>query len=602
MKELRDKERKFDIGSNRIQAVDFKNNGVDFTSAWTFAGAKIGYNTSEKGELFVRIADETPGAGQAQVSLYRATGAAAAISSRRARALTERRSRSPSRTRRASPPRSRSRPSRRARRTTSTFSSSSRTGSSGRRRSSTTRSRSTARSRTLYDEACQGNAGLGDPGRNLRLGGRARSRSSRRASPTSWARARARTRSVKKAQRALDGAVHRRQYRASSRTAAPTWSTRRPPARRRSCRTSSRRARSGLRRGTTRAAGPWRRRPWRSGPPTDRSRSSVEDDTLGAESFSGHAAPHATSATRSRRTTGSWIKQRFADPVLGIVSMHAPPFHHEARRAAPRTWRTARSLGGRAARTPGTPTPASSTSRSRRVGRRLRSSRRSRSAPGRWSHVLLQLQGRHGARRRPRRHGERRERRHAAQQRRDLLGRLRRERRGTGKLQIALKRTVDGEWGRIERGGGSNFQDQGGAGQDTFNDGETIGNFRLDGYSSSLLTPATQVFTTTAGAASASIVVSPINSSGLTGTGVLGTNPTPGNTATLDLQVFSAENSHNVPDKITIAVSAPNSGARRVPGSPRRDLRLWAQPRSLGHGDPQRGLRHGGHVPALLGA
>ena len=76
MKTLRDAERKFDARRGRIQVVEY-NDTASSTSAWVLAGVVIGTNTDENGKLFVRITDESPGAGQATVDVYKATGGGA---------------------------------------------------------------------------------------------------------------------------------------------------------------------------------------------------------------------------------------------------------------------------------------------------------------------------------------------------------------------------------------------------------------------------------------------------------------------------------------------------------------------------------------------
>lgn len=73
IKDLRDKQRKFDARRARIQIVEELDANAS-TSLWTLAGVNIGTNTDEDGVLSVRITDESPGAGQATVNLYKATG------------------------------------------------------------------------------------------------------------------------------------------------------------------------------------------------------------------------------------------------------------------------------------------------------------------------------------------------------------------------------------------------------------------------------------------------------------------------------------------------------------------------------------------------
>lgn len=69
-----DMKRRFNRRFSRTQ-IDDECNVNGFTSSWTLSGVQIGINTHESGKLYVRIADETPGANQATVSLYKATGA-----------------------------------------------------------------------------------------------------------------------------------------------------------------------------------------------------------------------------------------------------------------------------------------------------------------------------------------------------------------------------------------------------------------------------------------------------------------------------------------------------------------------------------------------
>lgn len=73
-KVLTNEKRRYSTKRNRIQIRQIHNDN-GFTGAFRLTGVKIGVNTNEDGRLFVRIADETPGANQARVSLYKATGA-----------------------------------------------------------------------------------------------------------------------------------------------------------------------------------------------------------------------------------------------------------------------------------------------------------------------------------------------------------------------------------------------------------------------------------------------------------------------------------------------------------------------------------------------
>lgn len=73
IKDLRDKQRKFNTRLNRIQVFDHRND-EEVTSEWKIAGAKIGINTDEEGRVYVEVVDESPAAGQATVNLYKAAG------------------------------------------------------------------------------------------------------------------------------------------------------------------------------------------------------------------------------------------------------------------------------------------------------------------------------------------------------------------------------------------------------------------------------------------------------------------------------------------------------------------------------------------------
>lgn len=69
---LREMWRRFVETKVRIDEIDGNGNG--FTSSWTFTSFNV-KSLVAGGLLYVRIEDETPGAGQARVSLYRDTGA-----------------------------------------------------------------------------------------------------------------------------------------------------------------------------------------------------------------------------------------------------------------------------------------------------------------------------------------------------------------------------------------------------------------------------------------------------------------------------------------------------------------------------------------------
>lgn len=73
IKALRNEARRFNAKRNRTQVFEI-NDTLSSTSEWTLTGVKIGTNTNEDGLLFVRITDETPGAGQATVDVYKTTG------------------------------------------------------------------------------------------------------------------------------------------------------------------------------------------------------------------------------------------------------------------------------------------------------------------------------------------------------------------------------------------------------------------------------------------------------------------------------------------------------------------------------------------------
>jgi hypothetical protein len=553
MKELRDKERKFDIGSNRIQAVDFKNNGVDFTSAWTFAGAKIGYNTSEKGELFVRIADETPGAGQAQVSLYRATGAGggdlvAQGSGADGATITLAQQNASGLTATVKIP---------------TVTSSEANDKhfllifpDWQLRKAPIFNDTKPEHGTLknaFDVACQATQASIEAGISAWETALATFLETRFAdfmgSSTS-------SEAIVKKANVSDGAVQivntglledGRDNMVDEATAGPQKVVQNVV-------TPSAPVFDAVNQGRGTMATPTMAQYASDGP--------MEvvclDDTLGAEEFS--VTQRRTYQRDSIQAENRLrIKRRFADPVLGIVSMTLlRSITRSAGSAADVTSGGAWAVDGEDA---GNTDAGKIYLKVGASGGGFILSKIAIGAGANGKNFAYSFMG--GAVQGVIIGG-------GAATAAAVAIQLNADTTfsahfiaaddGTGKLKVSLKNTVDGEWGRIERGVGSSFNDQGGAGQDTFTDGTTIGNFRLDGYSASSLSATTQVFTTTGAAAGSSVTITPENSSGMSGTGVLGTNPTPGNTATVDLQVFSAENSSNVPDKITIAVSSPNSG------------------------------------------
>src|SRR5207248_949770 len=99
----------------------------------------------------------------------------------------------------------------------------------------------------------------------------------------------------------------------------------------------------------------------------------------------------------------------------------------------------------------------------------------------------------------------------------------------------------------------------GGVGQDTFNNNTTIGTFRVDGYTATTYLTSVQVFTSTLAIAGAAIVIQAYGGSGLSGAGVIGSQPISGDTGTLQLNCFQTQNVNNVSDKITVAIAAPAS-------------------------------------------
>lgn len=127
---------------------------------------------------------------------------------------------------------------------------------------------------------------------------------------------------------------------------------------------------------------------------------------------------------------------------------------------------------------------------------------------------------------------------------------------GSNFLLITLRSTADGSYGLITNG---TINGQGGSSQDTFTNNSTVGQFRVDGYTSANLNRPTQVFTTTNAYASGAVVVSQQNGQGITGAGVIGSQPISGDTGTLELNGFQRSNGNNVPDKFTFQITAPNS-------------------------------------------
>jgi hypothetical protein len=80
-------------------------------------------------------------------------------------------------------------------------------------------------------------------------------------------------------------------------------------------------------------------------------------------------------------------------------------------------------------------------------------------------------------------------------------------------------------------------------------------NFLIQGFTSPSASPETQVFTTAPGAAGASVAITPTNSSGLSGTLVLGAKPTAANTGLLNLNSFA------LGDKFVVDVTVGVRGA-----------------------------------------
>lgn len=76
LKDLEDKIRKFDLKRNREQLIETYERPAALTN-WVLSGAKLGTNTDDDGVIYVRVTDESPGAGQATVDLYKAAGGGA---------------------------------------------------------------------------------------------------------------------------------------------------------------------------------------------------------------------------------------------------------------------------------------------------------------------------------------------------------------------------------------------------------------------------------------------------------------------------------------------------------------------------------------------
>ncbi len=79
--------------------------------------------------------------------------------------------------------------------------------------------------------------------------------------------------------------------------------------------------------------------------------------------------------------------------------------------------------------------------------------------------------------------------------------------------------------------------------------------FLVEGYSSSSFAPETKVFQTAPGAAGATVAITEANSSGLTGTALLGAKPTANDTGTLNLNPFA------MGDKFVVDVTESSRGA-----------------------------------------
>jgi len=79
--------------------------------------------------------------------------------------------------------------------------------------------------------------------------------------------------------------------------------------------------------------------------------------------------------------------------------------------------------------------------------------------------------------------------------------------------------------------------------------------FGIEGYTASSFDPKTKVFTTAPAAAGASVAILAANNSGLSGTAVLGTKPTVGDTGVLNLNPFA------IGDKFVIDVTVSAQGA-----------------------------------------
>lgn len=84
--------------------------------------------------------------------------------------------------------------------------------------------------------------------------------------------------------------------------------------------------------------------------------------------------------------------------------------------------------------------------------------------------------------------------------------------------------------------------------------------FVIKFYKSSSYASSSLVAVTEEGAANASVGINYRGNSGLSGTAKIGSSPTAGNTRTLNINTFRTENSNNVPDKWTIAVTVSSRG------------------------------------------
>lgn len=89
----------------------------------------------------------------------------------------------------------------------------------------------------------------------------------------------------------------------------------------------------------------------------------------------------------------------------------------------------------------------------------------------------------------------------------------------------------------------------------------SAGAWVITGYSSATYDSAYAVFTSAAGAAGATVVLSASNGSGITGTGKIGSSPTSGNTASINLKFFkTARSADGKADEITVDVAVTRGG------------------------------------------